>query len=626
MQEIRGDAKSIRQLLGGTKYAIDYYQREYKWQTKQIAELLDDLTSRFFLSYEEGHERSAVEQYGHYFLGSLIFSDSQGKKFIIDGQQRLTTLTLLLIYLHNRPEAADQKGQIAELIFAKRYGAKSFNLDVDERTACLEALFNGEPFDPADPPESVRNILDRYKDINDLFPQELCGPSLAYFVDWLIENVYLVEITAYADEDKYGAYSIFEGMNDRGLSLAPTDMLKGYLLANITDKARKDAANQTWKTRIAELQGLGKEEDADCFKAWLRSQYASSIRERKQGARPQDFDRIGTEFHRWVRDHRNTLGLTASADFARFIEQDFAFYARQYQRLRQASDQLTPGLETVFYNAQYNFTLQYPVLLAPLKPTDKEAEVLEKLRLVGSFLDILIARRVWNWKDISYSTMQYAMFLVMRDIRGKSPGELSQLLQAKLAGESETFAGNAHFQLNGGNGKQIHLLLARMIDYLETRSGAPSRYREYIVRSGRDSYEIEHIWANHPERHADEFPQAHDFNEYRNHIGGLLLLPKLFNASYGDAVYAKKREHYLSQNLLARSLHEQCYQHNPGFLSFIQQSGLPFEAHPQFKRADLAKRQALYGRLAEAVWSPDRLAVEGQPVGDAALPASLATA
>ena len=54
--------------------------------------------------------------------------------------------------------------------------------------------------------------------------------SLAVFADWLIENVYFVEVTASADTD---AYAIFETMNDRGLSLTPVDMLKSYLLSQM---------------------------------------------------------------------------------------------------------------------------------------------------------------------------------------------------------------------------------------------------------------------------------------------------------------------------------------------------------------------------------------------------------
>src|SRR5690348_6065471 len=100
MKEIRGDAKNIRALLSGAKFSVDYYQREYRWETKQISELIDDLSEKFFESYEEGNERSEVESYGHYFLGSIIISDKDGRKFIIDGQQRLTSLTLLLMLLH----------------------------------------------------------------------------------------------------------------------------------------------------------------------------------------------------------------------------------------------------------------------------------------------------------------------------------------------------------------------------------------------------------------------------------------------------------------------------------------------------------------------------------------------
>ena len=295
---------------------------------------------KFLESHEEGNERSAVADYGHYFLGSIIISDKDGQKFIIDGQQRLTTLTLILIFLHHQLDDAEQKGQIADLVFSQKYGKRSFNLDVDERADCMEALYKDEEFVNANGPESVTNILARYDDIEDLFPDELNGSALPYFVDWLVENVHLVEITAYSDSD---AYTIFETMNDRGLSLTPADMLKGYLLANITDTSKRTHASGIWKERVQALVEVGKDEDADAIKSWLRSQYAGSIRERKRGAVPQDFDLIGTEFHRWVRDHEARLGLTASADFARFIEREFSYYGRWYERLRLAAETRTPG-------------------------------------------------------------------------------------------------------------------------------------------------------------------------------------------------------------------------------------------------------------------------------------------
>lgn len=610
MKEIRGLAKNIRALLGGTKFAIDYYQREYRWETKQVDELIDDLAEKFLESHEAGNERSAVEHYGHYFLGSIIISDKEGRKFIIDGQQRLTTLTLILIHIYRQLMDEDQKKEIANLIFSYKVGRRSFNLDVLERTACMEALFSEEHFEENGQPESVVNIVHRFGDIEDSFPEELSGEALPYFADWLIENVHLVEITAYSDAD---AYTIFETMNDRGLSLTPTDMLKGYLLANITDTERRNEASQVWRKQVASLQQLGKEEDADAIKSWLRSQHAQSIRERKRGAQPRDFDLIGTEFHRWVRDHETLLGLSGSAAFGRFIQDDFAFYGRWYERIRRAADALTKGLEAIHFNAQNNFTLQYPVLLAPLRRSDSEDEIHRKLRIVSTYLDILIARRIWNWKATSYSAMQYNMFqLVILKIRSQPVRELATILTERLDAEEETFASNDRFHLHGMNSKQIHRLLARMTDHVETRSGQASRYSEYIQRRGKNGYEVEHIWANHPERHEDEFDHPTDFTEYRNRIGGLLLLPKSFNASYGDKPYADKRDHYYGQNLLAQSLHEKAYDHNPGFRRFRDDSGLAFRSHVEFKKADLDARQELYRQIAEQIWNPKILMQEAE--------------
>ena len=610
MREIRGNAKSIRTLLSGARFAIDYYQREYRWETKQVAELIEDLAEKFLESHDPDHVRSAVENYGHYFLGSIIISDKDGQKFIIDGQQRIASVTLLLIFLYHQLEDNHQKSQLANLIFSLKYGRRSFNLEVPERAACMDALFTGESFAEHEQPESVVNILARFQDIKEQFPDDLAGETLPYFSDWLIENVHFVEITAYSDAD---AYTIFETMNDRGLSLTPAEMLKGYLLAHIADRELRNDAIQIWQERVAALKKLGKEEDADAIKAWLRSQRANTIRERKRGAQPRDFDLIGTEFHRWVRAHEKDLSLTGSADFTRLIQEDFAFYSHWYERIRRAAETLTEGLEPIHFNAQSNFTLQYPLLLAPLRLGDSDTDTRRKLRIISTYLDILIARRIWNWKDTSYSTMQYSIFQLVLKIRGKSASDLAAILTERLAAEEVTFASNDRFQLHGMNGRQIHRLLARMTDYVETRSGHASRYVEYIQRRGKNGYEVEHIWANHPERHTDEFEHPADFADYRNRIGGLLLLPKSFNASYGDLSYKEKREHYNSQNLLARSLHEKAYDHNPGFLKFQRESGLPFKPHETHKKHDLDTRQELYRQIAEQIWNPDllRREVEG---------------
>ncbi len=601
MKEILGKAKTIRELLKGVKYSIDYYQREYKWQEKQIRELVDDLSEKFLEEYQPIHQPTQVAEYPHYFLGSIIISKKDHANYVVDGQQRLTSLTLLLILLRNlQMEKQQRQVNIDELIYSERYGEKSFNLDVDDRTDAMEALFGRQPIDTAECSESVQNLVGRYRDLESCFPEDLRGGALPYFADWLLENVHVVEITAYSDDD---AYTIFETMNDRGLSLSPADMLKGYLLANIDENKRTVASNR-WRDCIRKLNEAGKEVEADCFKAWFRSQYALKIREREKGAKPEDFDRIGTEFHRWLRDAAASIGLKQSDDFLRLIDRNLDFYSRQYLRLLDASKQLIPGLEHVLFNAQQGFTLQYMLLLAPLVPGDSKDIIDRKIGLVAKYLDILLTWRLWNFRLIAYSTLQYAMFVVMRDIRGLEPDDLALKLNESLAKESQTFASNDRLRMNQMNRRTLHRILARLTDYVETQSGHPSHYRDYVAE-GKARFEVEHIWADHPEQHVDEFGHAADFAEYRNRIGGLLLLPKTFNASYGDLTYAEKLPHYYGQNLLARSLNPQCYEHNPGFLKFKEQSQLPFVAHTTFDKAALDQRSHLYGQIAERIWNPD---------------------
>ena len=150
MREILGKAKTVRELLKGIKYSIDYYQREYKWGTKQADELVSDLVTKFFEEFDKGHERKLVANYPHYFLGSIIISKRNSANFIVDGQQRLTSLTLFIIFLNNLQRDRDNVVQIEELIFSEKFGEKSFNLDVEERNGCMEALFEGKSFDVSD--------------------------------------------------------------------------------------------------------------------------------------------------------------------------------------------------------------------------------------------------------------------------------------------------------------------------------------------------------------------------------------------------------------------------------------------------------------------------------------------
>jgi uncharacterized protein with ParB-like and HNH nuclease domain len=601
------ELKSVRALLSA-KYGLDFYQREYEWKRENIEELFNDLETKFMSAYSPDHAREQVQNYPHYFLGTIITCLEASKKSIVDGQQRLTTLTLLLIYLHHLQSEVSVK----ELIFSERYGRKSFNLDVRERSECMDALYEVGTFDANGHKDlSVQNLVARYTDIQEQFPESLTGDVLPYFVDWLVDNVDLVDIEAGTDDD---AFTIFETMNDRGVSLDSTDMLKGYLLGNINDvdadneHERKSRANELWKTHIRDLREVmqaRKEGYAAFFKDWLRAKYAETVREGSKGAKNRDFENID-KFHRWVRDERNRIGLRSSQDFYTFITKNFDHFARHYLRIMRASEKFDPAFEYIFYNAYNGFTFQPSLLLAPITLDDDEQTVATKMRLVSGFIDIFVVRRIVNFRTLSYSSIKYTIFNLIKRIRDKDADELARILRDEVASIPETLDGVRSFWMHQQNRRQVHYILARMTYHIEQQSGIPSSFATYVSRDIKKPFQVEHLWGNIYERHEDEFPSVEQFQRYRNNLGGLILIPKGFNQSFGADTYEEKVAHYYGQNLLARTLHEQCYHKNPSFRTYMQRSGLPFQPYGRFRKADMDERQELYRMICEEIWSPDR--------------------
>lgn len=610
--------RTVQQLLQSQSFSIDDYQREYKWEKENIDELLTDLHEKFLSSYQSGHSTKAVAAYEDYFLGSIIVSKRNGKNYLVDGQQRVTSLTLLLIYLHHAAEKQNYSvvGTLAPLIYSDNLGEPAFNLDIAERLPVLEALFKEEGFSPAGKDESIKNIYARYDDIlaKDLVGE--LGEALPHFIYWFITKVGLIEIAT--NNDNY-AYAIFETMNDRGKPLSPVDMLKAYLLAPVEDANKRGRANQIWKKQVFDLISWGgehePERDASCIKAWLRAQYAETIRERKAGATDQDWELIGSTFHRWVRNNDKRLTLGSESKNLALIQTHFPFFAKAYQRILHASYTYTPGLEAVFYNAHNEFTWQNTVLLAPLTVTDDEETVRRKLAATATYLDIWLMRRTTNYIRVGYSSTSYTMYNLCKDIRNKPLPQLVETLRQKLASDDVTFDGSpsrdrygiTDLYLNQFTRRYIFHMLARFTAYVESHSGKPDLFPNYVDRTVKNSFDIEHIWANDYTPYQKEFDTVEEFREWRNHIAGLLLLPADVNRSFQDKPFNKKASHYAKQNLYAASLTAKAYEHQPRFLAFCKNQGLPFEPYKKFGQNEHNKRQDLVETLVHLIWSPERL-------------------
>jgi len=602
--KIEAKDRTIVEVLDKNKYTVDYYQREYSWQQKHIEQLVTDLTTAFLNEYEPRHERTEVENYNSYYLGPFVLSEKGGKRSIIDGQQRLTSLTLILIFLNHLQKDYGVNEAIEGMIFSEKFGKKSFNIDVPERTAGLQALFEtGEYNVPDDADASTVNMVERYNDIIEAFPKEIDAQVLPFFIDWFKERVVLVEILAYSDDN---AYTIFETMNDRGLNLTPTEMLKGYLLSRFKDNVLRKSTNDFWKKAIIRLQGIDKEEDQKFIQAFLRAKYAVTIRQGKAGSKNEDFEKIGTRFHNWFRDNLKLVGLgkDSQEDFDRFINKDFKYYFDAYLRIAQARATLTKGLESVYYIEHWGIaaSLRDPLLLAPLQPSDSVETANQKINLVAKYIEIFCVRRSINFRTFAATSIRYTIYTLVKELRDKSLEELQEVLENKLTAMDESWEGMHRFRLHGQNKVFVKYLLSRLSGYVDQLAGQSTDFRNYFLKGTGKPYEIEHIWSRHFDDHRDEFEHENDFVEYRNRLGGLVLLPRGTNQSYGDKPYEVKKQHYIKENLLVKSLCPLTYENNPNFNKLIIEHGLPFQPHEDFKKTDLETRQALYQTICEKIW------------------------
>lgn len=605
LKKIDADDKTLKDLLHEQKYTIDFFQREYRWERKHIEQLINDLEIAFSNNYSKNHDRSDVENYNAYYLGPIVISEKDGALSIIDGQQRLTSLTLLLIYIHNLQKNRPKPISIESLICSEKYGKPSYNLQIDDRKECLDSLFSKGKFNVDGKDESIKNLVERYQDIEELFPDDFkTEATLPFFIDWLKEKIVFVKIVAYTDEN---AYTIFETMNDRGLNLTPTEMLKGYLLSKVPND-QKISLNDLWKKNINQLHEFDKLEDLEFFRAWLRGKYAESIRPGKAGAANEDFEKIGTRFHTWVKDKADLIELDKPKDFVDFIKNKFDYFVKLYCGIYyEAESALIEGVEHVFYLRHYSIasSLEFPLMLAPITTSDDDITIRKKLNLTARFLETFCVYKAVNYRTLSQSSIRYTIYSLVKKVRDKNPNELAQIYKKEIKALDVNLSGIKDFGMHQQNKWFVKFLLARITSFLEDGSGVPSSFGQYMSDEIKKPFQVEHIWEDKYDRFKSEFEQRDEFNDYRNNIGGLLLLPKGTNQSFSDEPFVKKLPHYLKQNLLAQSLHEDTYKRNPNYLKFIKESGLPLKPYSQFKKSDLEERTKLYQKICEQIYSLD---------------------
>ncbi|MBW4544614.1 MAG: DUF262 domain-containing HNH endonuclease family protein [Symplocastrum torsivum CPER-KK1] len=272
-------------------FSIPLYQRPYAWTTEQAGELLEDLLTAL------GNGSEPIDEVNPYFLGSIVLiKGDKPSAEVVDGQQRLTTLTILLAVLRTlvQPEFA---ADLTDLLYEKPsllYGTPPrYRLTLAKRN---ENFFKEYIQDEGGISKlkdlNSKTLSDSRKNIKEnslLFVKELQKLSetqrtrLAQFI---IKQCFLVTVST---PDLDSAYRIFSVLNERGLDLSLTDILKAEIIGLIP-KPQNEAYTTKWEDT---QDKLGREMFQDLF-AHIRMIYrkaklgSSVLKEFREFVRPSD--------------------------------------------------------------------------------------------------------------------------------------------------------------------------------------------------------------------------------------------------------------------------------------------------------------------------------------------------
>ncbi len=214
---------------------IPIYQRLYSWEKEQCKELWDDII-----------KIGGNDKMGGHFIGSILYvldgiTHSDNALLIIDGQQRLTTITLLLIALRDHLSDEVKRKEIEDhyLINSNRDGDKKFRLILSESDK--DTLLSLIDKDRRKPSEPSSKIVENFK----LFEEWVSNTNKLETIFKGLDKLMIVEIAL--EKGKDDPQLIFESMNSKGMELAQTDLIRNYIVMETESEKREGFYNKYWR-------------------------------------------------------------------------------------------------------------------------------------------------------------------------------------------------------------------------------------------------------------------------------------------------------------------------------------------------------------------------------------------
>jgi hypothetical protein len=617
--EVNPEKQNINTLFSTTNYHIDFYQREYKWKADEVIRLIDDIFYHFEQSYAkhedlEPSEANVVRCYSWYYLNTYITNKTDGRIFVVDGQQRLTTLTLMLVALYHMcgpislssPDLRDWlKTKIAGIGIG---GQKQFWMAHDKREPLMRALFMDQVPDQNMIEDGITalNIIENYSLIRKELSERLnARHKLDTFIYYFLCGVVIINL----EVARTDVPMVFEVINDRGVRLQPYEILKGKLLGQI-DKAEVDQYADIWKSALSELEARAADEADNFLRTYLRAHFSEA---RKQG---QTFD---GPYHRAIFDpicddelhlNHNPQGVKT------FLKGSFRYYAKLFNKLRQLGEKDDSEIPECYYNSQLNRMDGHIMLVVRACNVD-DPEENEKIRAIAKAFDRAYVMLQLN-RAYDSNQFQELLYTLHPLLRGCPTGQIEIRVNERVLEEinsrrnttSDTLLSYAQFKQVGYgdyNNRFLRYFLARIEAFIAEGLGRKLQDSLYNYVSGTgksNAYHVEHILARNEESRKlfldaeGKFEEALFENE-RNRFGGLLLLKGQDNISSSNEFYADKLRTYTgSAPYLAQTLVPDFYKSNSGMESFLRKSQMEFAPVSQFTREALERRsELLYARV-----------------------------
>ncbi|WGE57976.1 DUF262 domain-containing protein [Actinobacillus equuli] len=387
---IKGEAFYLSKVFSSDfQYEVPDYQRPYSWEEEHIKQLFDDLY--------EFYQRKTDESY---FLGSIVVikQDNKPKADVVDGQQRLTSLTILIAALtHHFSDEDKSEGQ--EIL--QQPARKSQNLAAQPRLTLrqrdkdffrkyIQELrfdeLNNLNIEHDCKNDAQRNIVKNAKAILECIENKFNNDSTTIFdfFSFLIQKCCLVIVST---PNQKSAFRIFSVMNNRGLDLLPTDILKADLIGKITDK--QDEYTQKWEDLEQEL---GRNRFNELF---------THIR----------MIELKNKAQRSILEELQELVLPKISSISGFIDNELSSYASAFRSLKennyQAENYQTEINQYINWLNRVNFSEWLPVAILFLhqKPDNEQAlKFFKLLERLTSYLHL-------SAKDVNKRIERYGLIL-----------------------------------------------------------------------------------------------------------------------------------------------------------------------------------------------------------------------